>query len=212
MQARYYDPVIGRFYSNDSLDVLSHISNSSTQGFNRYNYAYNNPFKYIDPDGNSPKVAKALFNIAKNTFKSGGDIRKASRDELIGIVENVAELFDGDWTSDDVFAAVDLLTGFGEEAKNLKKTYYSRTSRREAYDNAGGKCEYCGTQTDFDTPFKPNSAETDHDVPQALGGLTTNANRVNSCRQCNGSGGKGGTMTGTQWRTRIGSRIKERVD
>ncbi|MCG7542542.1 RHS repeat-associated core domain-containing protein [Pseudoalteromonas sp. OF7H-1] len=56
MQARYYDPVIGRFYSNDPVDVLGHMSRGeNVHGFNRYNYAYNNPFKYIDPDGEAPK-------------------------------------------------------------------------------------------------------------------------------------------------------------
>ena len=53
MQARYYDPVIGRFYSNDPVDVLGHMTrgNSIANGFNRYAYANNNPYKYTDPDG-----------------------------------------------------------------------------------------------------------------------------------------------------------------
>ena len=53
MQARYYDPVIGRFYSNDPVDALGHMqrSNSIANGFNRYTYANNNPYKYVDPDG-----------------------------------------------------------------------------------------------------------------------------------------------------------------
>jgi uncharacterized protein RhaS with RHS repeats len=45
MQARYYDPVIGRFYSNDPLGFRG------VHSFNRYTYANNNPYKYIDPDG-----------------------------------------------------------------------------------------------------------------------------------------------------------------
>ena len=52
MQARYYDPVIGRFYSNDPVDAVSHLSNEEgIKGFNRYSYAVNNPYKYTDPDG-----------------------------------------------------------------------------------------------------------------------------------------------------------------
>ncbi|CAB0150932.1 hypothetical protein PSI9734_01371 [Pseudidiomarina piscicola] len=52
MQARYYDPVIGRFYSNDPVDTLGHMSRGNpVQGFNRYAYANNNPYKYTDPDG-----------------------------------------------------------------------------------------------------------------------------------------------------------------
>jgi RHS repeat-associated protein len=45
MQARYYDPVIGRFYSNDPIGFRDMHS------FNRYAYANNNPYKYVDPTG-----------------------------------------------------------------------------------------------------------------------------------------------------------------
>ncbi|MDU0353646.1 RHS repeat-associated core domain-containing protein [Paraglaciecola aquimarina] len=47
MQARYYDPVIGRFYSNDPVGVRD------VHSFNRYAYANNNPYRYIDPFGMS---------------------------------------------------------------------------------------------------------------------------------------------------------------
>ena len=46
MQARYYDPVIGRFYSNDPVGF------TNVHTFNRY--ANNNPYKYTDPDGKFP--------------------------------------------------------------------------------------------------------------------------------------------------------------
>ena len=52
MQQRYYDPLIGRFYSNDPVDLLGHMRRGNpTMGFNRYAYANNNPYKYRDPDG-----------------------------------------------------------------------------------------------------------------------------------------------------------------
>ena len=51
MQARYYDPVIGRFYSNDPVGTLGHLDYGNIQGFNRYAYANNNPYGYTDPDG-----------------------------------------------------------------------------------------------------------------------------------------------------------------
>jgi len=46
MEARYYDPVIGRFWSTDPDPV-----NGLGLNFNRYNYAGNNPYRYVDPDG-----------------------------------------------------------------------------------------------------------------------------------------------------------------
>jgi hypothetical protein len=50
MQARYYDPVIGRFYSNDPIGFRD------VHSFNRYAYANNNPYKYVDPTGMSSKT------------------------------------------------------------------------------------------------------------------------------------------------------------
>lgn len=44
--ARYYDPVVGRFYAIDPVGFTGEIDT-----FNRYSYAANNPYKYIDPDG-----------------------------------------------------------------------------------------------------------------------------------------------------------------
>ncbi len=59
MQARYYDPVIGRFYSNDPVDAATFTQNGNVHGFNRYAYANNNPYKYIDPDGTTPLAGAA---------------------------------------------------------------------------------------------------------------------------------------------------------
>jgi hypothetical protein len=52
MQARYYDPLLARFYSNDPVDMIEHINRGNpVHGFNRYTYANNNPYRYKDPDG-----------------------------------------------------------------------------------------------------------------------------------------------------------------
>jgi RHS repeat-associated protein len=45
--ARYYDPMIGRFVSADT--VVPNPMNP--QAFNRYTYSLNNPLKYVDPSG-----------------------------------------------------------------------------------------------------------------------------------------------------------------
>lgn len=47
MQQRYYDPALGRFLSVDP--VTAHQRDGSN--FNRYWYANNNPYTFIDPDG-----------------------------------------------------------------------------------------------------------------------------------------------------------------
>ncbi|MCR8921914.1 hypothetical protein NO559_03975 [Dasania sp. GY-MA-18] len=58
MQARYYDPVLGRFYGNDAVGF------DNVHNFNRYAYANNNPYLYIDPDGRDVQISFAI--------KSGG--------------------------------------------------------------------------------------------------------------------------------------------
>lgn len=47
MNARLYDPVIGRFLSPDPYVQMPDF----TQNFNRYSYGLNNPFVYIDENG-----------------------------------------------------------------------------------------------------------------------------------------------------------------
>jgi uncharacterized protein RhaS with RHS repeats len=68
MQARYYDPVIGRFYSNDPVGAQAHLAKRNIHGFNRYAYANNNPYKYVDPDGKEADVAAVwAFALAEPT-------------------------------------------------------------------------------------------------------------------------------------------------
>lgn len=47
MNARLYDPVVGRFLSPDPYIQAPDY----TQSFNRYSYCLNNPLKYVDEDG-----------------------------------------------------------------------------------------------------------------------------------------------------------------
>ncbi len=48
--ARYYDPTLGRFMGIDPVD----FKETNLHSFNRYGYGNNNPYKFVDPDGNSP--------------------------------------------------------------------------------------------------------------------------------------------------------------
>ncbi|WP_010465571.1 RHS repeat domain-containing protein [Acidovorax radicis] len=52
MGARYYIPLIGRFTGVDPVD----FKEENTHSFNRYAYANNNPYKYVDPDGRQAEV------------------------------------------------------------------------------------------------------------------------------------------------------------
>lgn len=59
MQQRYYDPETGRFLS---IDPVSPTSDGT--GFNRYEYANDNPYRYTDPDGRASII----------TYNSDGSI------------------------------------------------------------------------------------------------------------------------------------------
>lgn len=58
MQARYYDPTIGRFMGTDPVP----FSTTNPALFNRYAYANNNPYAFYDPNGES--AASAVASIA----------------------------------------------------------------------------------------------------------------------------------------------------
>jgi uncharacterized protein RhaS with RHS repeats len=98
MQARYYDPVIGRFYSNDPVGTAEFIAEGNIQGFNRYSYVNNNPYKYVDPDGEKLKFAAGSSATFKKQFaeirayhKAGGTDgvfnRLDARSEIVTIKE-----------------------------------------------------------------------------------------------------------------------------
>lgn len=81
MQQRYYDPIIGRFYSNDPVGFTA----SNPMMFNRYAYANNNPYKYRDPDGRSP-----VLNFHKG-IRDGEAILNGSKTQKD--FENEAKVF-----------------------------------------------------------------------------------------------------------------------
>ncbi|MCV2886474.1 RHS repeat-associated core domain-containing protein [Aestuariibacter sp. AA17] len=90
MQARYYDPVIGRFYSNDPVDVLEHMgTHNGIHGFNRYAYANNNPYKYTDPDGREVRVAHVSpgfgLGAAGHTFLGSGNKAYSTAINISGV-------------------------------------------------------------------------------------------------------------------------------
>jgi len=56
MGARYYMPLLGRFTGIDPVEIVPEQPHS----FNRYAYANNNPYKFVDPDG---EYARAVIKL-----------------------------------------------------------------------------------------------------------------------------------------------------
>ncbi|GFE82238.1 hypothetical protein GCM10011487_42380 [Steroidobacter agaridevorans] len=91
MGARYYDPAIGRFMSVDpaQLDL------DQLQTINRYAYANNNPYKFVDEDGHSPvDVAFLVYDLGKLSVAlwTGTGVAAAAMDvawSAVGVVSPV---------------------------------------------------------------------------------------------------------------------------
>jgi len=71
MQARYYDPVIGRFYGNDPFGF------SNVHNFNRYAYVNNNPYKYTDPNGEF--ILGAVISLAIEVAVQAVEVSKGGK-------------------------------------------------------------------------------------------------------------------------------------
>lgn len=62
MQQRYYDPGIGKMLS---IDPVTALDNGDMRHFNRYAYAFNNPYKFTDLDGRRPcEICNEIQNAA----------------------------------------------------------------------------------------------------------------------------------------------------
>ncbi|MGH8521684.1 MAG: glycohydrolase toxin TNT-related protein [Gammaproteobacteria bacterium] len=66
--ARWYDPRIGRFLAIDPAG----FDPRNPQSFNRYAYANNNPYKYVDPDGRAAETALDVISLglSLNAFRN----------------------------------------------------------------------------------------------------------------------------------------------
>lgn len=145
MQARYHDPVIGRFLS---VDPITFVDITNPNVFNRYSYTFNNPINMIDPDGRygrgsgftdkewkrfdkaqrkaAEKIRKKAEKLRRKADKrdakgkSGGDKKRAQ-----------AELLDG---------AADVLESDGSDGFMANGAsgdeFYNRPGGRRLPDNA----------------------------------------------------------------------------
>ena len=84
--ARYYDPVLGRFISADTLVPEP----GNPQALNRYAYGLNNPLKYTDPTGHWFESALDIISIGIDIY----DIRQngLNWENGLSLVADVASL------------------------------------------------------------------------------------------------------------------------
>ena len=188
MQARHYSPELGRFLSNDPIGV----NFSNLQSFNRYAYANNNPYRYVDPDGRTPDMLyvgdpRAYNEIIGNFISADPYTREGS--------QQIA-----DYNSETAFKQLDalgVLGGIGIGAKAAKvavkakpKVSPSTLHERGTKIDGGRKIEntLAGSnkikdadgnifkRTDY-PPSKPHSDLSPHTHPNYRNALPDGTNR-----------------------------------
>lgn len=143
MQARYYDPIIGRFYSNDPVGYRD------VHSFNRYTYAANNPYRYTDPTGEKEELAFAAGVGAGMSKESATVIANAERsignDRVAGTIESVSDIKADVQSGNSVLGAI-VGAAVAKATNPLDGTTYT---------------EKVETQMS-------NSSDTDHGFPSAI--------------------------------------------
>jgi RHS repeat-associated protein len=112
---RYYASQTGRFTTADpALDLEAAILNP--QRWNRYAYSLNNPLRYTDPDGRSPKLAILALKAGHALYKGYGIYSTVE-----GIVDAGGTLISADATGWERLLAAGALAGELSGATDLLK-------------------------------------------------------------------------------------------
>jgi len=125
LQARYYDPELGRFISSDPFEGYPDLPESQ----NRYTYAHNNPLKWTDPNG---RVIETVWNIANIAWRAGsalsnlsqGHYGAATTDVLGVILDTAAAVAPG--TPGGATAGIRAARGGDKIVKGGEETFHSK--------------------------------------------------------------------------------------
>ncbi|MDV7645026.1 RHS repeat domain-containing protein [Acinetobacter sp. PVC-6A] len=133
MQARYYDPILGRFTGMDPVDYQE----DNLHSFNRYAYANNNPYKYVDPDGNMALFSRLILPVLKETAKT--TTKETTKDIAKSQIKNEVNQKLINQSASAVKNKVDI--------KSAYKRPSGATTKKQRESVQGKPCVDCGTNT-----------------------------------------------------------------
>ncbi|MDQ1835504.1 RHS repeat-associated core domain-containing protein [Massilia sp. CCM 9029] len=192
MQQRYYDPVAGRMLSIDPVTTDANTGSS----FNRYAYAANNPYKYIDPDGRNEERAygagvamgAALTGMSKSDIAiwKGSEGREAVSgfESVHGIVVTIKSKILG------TPASPVEKTASGKRVEDFTPKQISNAKTENAAANGGQMaCTDCGKgvksiANEKGVPTPPNQVQVHHDPAIHKGGTRETSQPVILCPSC----------------------------
>ena len=96
LNARLYNPHIGRFYTPDP--VL--YTDGDVFGFNPFIYGRNNPCKYVDPNGESPLdwIFNGVYELVKNVANHGFNVSQYDWHRTVNAFKIDMGMFKGNFT------------------------------------------------------------------------------------------------------------------
>ena len=105
--------------------------------FNRYAYANNNPYRYVDPDGRKAKSFAAFSKVVSKSMKPSGN----------DVLEFAIELVDAGWSSDVALKAAE---GYYKRRNTIRKNSKNGAAGEDRTEKKLGST-VAGKQVSFKT-------------------------------------------------------------
>lgn len=206
MQQRYYDPGIGRFLS---VDPVTALDNGDMRHFNRYSYAYNNHYKFTDPDGRCPVCVGFFIYLVMNNANAPAP---GERTSSMPAGQQIASAIPGGGA---VATSAQMAV---RQTGNMSQRAASREAKREAGIPTS---QQATSQTNGRAPDgTPVGRQQSYEVPKPGGGTETRSVQVSRDTRGDHAGMpqveagkvKPGGQTDVAGRPRIQNEDKVRVD